>query len=170
MDKYAIMQVLGEGAFGKVVKAQNKKTQDVVAIKQIKTDFKTWEECLQLRELKSLKKLKRLPYIVSLQELIRDRNQLYFVFEFKQSNLADEISNQRDNFTPKDIVQIMFGLLTGLAAMHRSGFFHRDIKPENLLCDPGGANLRIADFGLAREVRSRPPYTDYVSTRWYRVF
>jgi serine/threonine protein kinase len=29
--------------------------------------------------------------------------------------------------------------------------------------------IKIADFGLAREVRSRPPYTDYVSTRWYRA-
>lgn len=29
--------------------------------------------------------------------------------------------------------------------------------------------VKIADFGLAREIRSRPPYTDYVSTRWYRA-
>ena len=48
------------------------------------------------------------------------------------------------------------------------GYFHRDIKPENLLCN-GAENVKIADFGLAREIRSRPPYTDYVSTRWYRA-
>jgi serine/threonine protein kinase len=29
--------------------------------------------------------------------------------------------------------------------------------------------IKIADFGLAREIRSLPPYTDYVSTRWYRA-
>lgn len=29
--------------------------------------------------------------------------------------------------------------------------------------------LKIIDFGLAREIRSRPPFTDYVATRWYRV-
>jgi serine/threonine protein kinase len=46
-----------------------------------------------------------------------------------------------------------------------SGFFHRDLKPENLLC-MGPELVKIADFGLAREIRSRPPYTDYVSTRW----
>lgn len=28
--------------------------------------------------------------------------------------------------------------------------------------------MKLADFGLAREIRSSPPYTDYVSTRWYR--
>lgn len=48
------------------------------------------------------------------------------------------------------------------------GFFHRDLKPENLLCN-GPDLVKIADFGLAREIRSRPPYTDYVSTRWYRA-
>lgn len=47
-----------------------------------------------------------------------------------------------------------------------SGFFHRDMKPENLLC-MGPELVKIADFGLAREIRSRPPYTDYVSTRWW---
>lgn len=52
--------------------------------------------------------------------------------------------------------------------MHRHGFFHRDLKPENLLCC-GPELIKIADFGLAREIRSRPPYTDYVSTRWYRA-
>ena len=46
------------------------------------------------------------------------------------------------------------------------GYFHRDIKPENLLCS-GPEKVKIADFGLARETRSRPPYTDYVSTRWW---
>lgn len=45
------------------------------------------------------------------------------------------------------------------------GFFHRDMKPENLLC-MGPELVKIADFGLAREIRSKPPYTDYVSTRW----
>ena len=30
-------------------------------------------------------------------------------------------------------------------------------------------NVKIVDFGLAREIRSRPPFTDYVSTRWYRA-
>jgi protein kinase len=51
--------------------------------------------------------------------------------------------------------------------VHRQGFFHRDLKPDNLLWKED--ILKIADFGLAREVRSRPPYTEYCGTRWYRA-
>ena len=51
--------------------------------------------------------------------------------------------------------------------MHKYGFFHRDMKPENLLLT--GKKIKIADFGLAREIRSIPPYTEYVSTRYYRA-
>ncbi|KAJ1499121.1 hypothetical protein HMI55_004570 [Coelomomyces lativittatus] len=54
--------------------------------------------------------------------------------------------------------------------MHKHGYFHRDIKPENLLMQSHqGLITKIADFGLARELRSRPPYTEYISTRWYRA-
>jgi protein kinase len=51
--------------------------------------------------------------------------------------------------------------------MHKNGFFHRDLKPENILIHNGV--VKIIDFGLAREIRSAPPFTDYVSTRWYRA-
>lgn len=57
--------------------------------------------------------------------------------------------------------------MQGLAYCHKQGFFHRDLKPENLLVN--NDQIKIADFGLAREIRSRPPYTDYVATRWYRA-
>ena len=75
----------------------------------------------------------------------------------------------RDHLFPESVIKnILFQILQGLAYMHKSGFFHRDLKPENLLCR-GIDTIKIADFGLAREIRSRPPYTDYVSTRWYRA-
>jgi len=61
----------------------------------------------------------------------------------------------------------MFQLLQGLAYMHAQGFFHRDLKPENILAIKD--LVKLADFGLAREIRARPPFTDYVSTRWYRA-
>lgn len=58
-----------------------------------------------------------------------------------------------------------YQLFQGLSYLHKNNIFHRDIKPENLLVK--GDSIKIADFGLARETNSRPPFTEYVSTRWY---
>ena len=50
--------------------------------------------------------------------------------------------------------------------MHTNGIFHRDIKPENILL--AGGVLKLADFGSCRGIHSKQPYTEYISTRWYR--
>ena len=51
--------------------------------------------------------------------------------------------------------------------IHSQGYFHRDLKPENLL-ELNGI-IKIADFGLIKCYSDRQPYTEYVSTRWYRA-
>ncbi|XP_026869436.2 serine/threonine-protein kinase MAK isoform X4 [Electrophorus electricus] len=134
----------------------------------MKRKFYSWEECMNLREVKSLKKLNH-ANVVKLKEVIRENDHLYFVFEYMKENLY-QLMKDRENkmFTENEIRNIMFQVLSGLAFVHKHGFFHRDMKPENLLC-MGPELVKIADFGLAREIRSRPPYTDYVSTRWYRA-
>lgn len=56
--------------------------------------------------------------------------------------------------------------------MHRKGIFHRDIKPENILIESTGEmgkGLKLADFGSCRGIYSKQPYTEYISTRWYRA-
>jgi serine/threonine protein kinase len=107
------------------------------------------------------------PNIVKLREVIRADDELYMVFECMESNLY-EMMKGRDRHLPESKIRnIMYQVFQGLAFMHKNGFFHRDIKPENMLCR--GDVVKIADFGLAREIRSKPPYTEYVSTRWYRA-
>jgi renal tumor antigen len=56
--------------------------------------------------------------------------------------------------------------------MHKKGIFHRDIKPENVLIESSteaGKGLKLADFGSCRGIYSKHPYTEYISTRWYRA-
>lgn len=125
---------------------------------------------MDLREVKSLKKLNH-ANIVKLKEVIRENDTLYFIFEFMKENLYQMMKARYEKnryFQDSMVRNIMFQVFQGLSFMHKHGYFHRDIKPENLLCN-GSENVKIADFGLAREIRSRPPYTDYVSTRWYRA-
>ncbi|CAB1349709.1 unnamed protein product [Coregonus sp. 'balchen'] len=168
MNRYTQLKQLGDGTYGSVLMGKSNESGELVAIKRMKRKFYSWEECMNLREVKSLKKLNH-ANVVKLKEVIRENDHLYFVFEYMKENLY-QLMKDRENkmFTENEIRNIMFQVLSGMAFVHKHGFFHRDMKPENLLC-MGPELVKIADFGLAREIRSRPPYTDYVSTRWYRA-
>ncbi|CAF0868036.1 unnamed protein product [Rotaria sordida] len=168
MEKYKIIKQLGDGTYGSVLLAQVKDTpQEKVAIKRMKKKYYSWQECMDLREVKALQKIRH-ANVIKLKEVIREDNNLYMIFEYMNENLY-ELMKKRDRLFPETNVRnVIFQLLQGLTYMHKLGFFHRDLKPENILCK-GVELIKIADFGLARELRSRPPYTDYVSTRWYRA-
>jgi protein kinase len=173
MNRYNVLEPLGDGAFGVVFRAEQKNTGEICAIKRMKQRFVTWEECLQLREIISLRRLQH-ANVIKLKEVIRENAELCMVFEFMEQNIY-QIMKQRsvarghspNLFDEKEIRSILAQTLLGLQAIHKGGFMHRDLKPENLLTK--GDLVKIADFGLAKEIRSRPPFTDYVSTRWYRA-
>lgn len=179
MEAYDILCRLGGGSFADVYKAIEKKTGDYVAIKVLKKKYSNWSECLELREAKSLKKLqedgktsttKGIENIIKLKEMIfiKETGVLNLVFEYMEKDLFELMKQRRTKkLSENQIRSIVYQTLQGLAFMHKYGFFHRDLKPENLLVI--GDVIKIADFGLAREIRSIPPYTEYVSTRYYRA-
>lgn len=166
MNRYKVTKKLGDGTYGSVLLAINRQTGEITAVKKMKKKFYTWQECMQLREVQSLKKLNH-PNIIKLKEVIRENDELFFVFEYMDNNLYQYSKDREKPFPEAKIRNIIYQVFQGLAFMHKHGFFHRDIKPENLLVR--GDTCKVADFGLAREIRSRPPFTDYVSTRWYRA-
>lgn len=167
---YEVLERLGEGAFGKVHKARHKKSEDVVAVKQIKLGAKSWDEAIRSTELVALRQLRH-PFIVRLRELLRSQwdGSLYYIFEYVDSNLSHLVSHNPQGMDEMNAAVIARQLFAGIAHVHLHNFFHRDIKPENVLYDTRTEMVRIADFGEARSVRARPPFTDYVGTRWYRA-
>ncbi|TMX03906.1 hypothetical protein EJD97_013048 [Solanum chilense] len=166
MERYKVIKEVGNGTFGSVWRALNKQSGEVVAIKKMKKKYYSWEECINLREVKSLRKMSH-PNIVKLKEVIRENDILYFVFEYMECNLYHLMKDRPKLFLESEVRNWCFQIFQGLANMHQRGYFHRDLKPENLLVSKD--TIKIADFGLAREINSKPPYTEYVSTRWYRA-
>ncbi|KAI3453881.1 hypothetical protein Pfo_010544 [Paulownia fortunei] len=166
MERYMIIKEVGNGTFGSVWRALSKQSGEVVAIKKMKKKYYSWEECINLREVKSLRKMNH-PNIVKLKEVIRENDVLYFVFEYMECNLYQLIKDRGKLFSEVEVRNWCFQVFQGLACIHQRGYFHRDLKPENLLVSKD--IIKIADFGLAREINSQPPFTEYVSTRWYRA-
>ena len=178
MDDYEMITRLGGGSFADVYKAKEKSTGELVAIKVLKRKYKKWEDCLELRECSSLQKLHDVSLsnkpgeenIIKLKQIIfiKKTGTLNLVFEYMKTDLLELMKEQEPRkLNEEQIRDIMYQTLLGLSFMHKYGFFHRDMKPENLLLN--GKKIKIADFGLAREIRSVPPYTEYVSTRYYRA-
>ena len=81
MNRYKVTKQLGDGTYGSVLKAVNRSTGEVVAIKKMKKKFYTWEECMNLREVKSLKKLNH-PNIIKIYEMWEDEKFFFLVMEY----------------------------------------------------------------------------------------
>ena len=83
-----------------------------------------------------------------------------------EMNLYEAIKDRKKYLSERKAKNWIYQTLKALDFMHRNGIFHRDIKPENiLLC---GEQVKLADLGSCKGMYSKPPFTEYISTRWYR--
>lgn len=77
--------------------ATNVETREKVAIKAMKRKYHSWDEVMDLREVKSLKKLHH-PNVVKLKEVIRENSRLYFVFEYVKGDLLGLMREKAEPF------------------------------------------------------------------------
>lgn len=171
MKKYRLISKKGEGTFSEVIKAQHIEDGKYHAIKCMKSHFSSVSQVNNLREIQALRKLSPHPNIVDLKEVLFDQptGRLAIVFELLDANLYELIRGRQDYLSGRVLKSYMYQLFSALNHMHRKGIFHRDIKPENILVDKNGKNLKLADFGSCRGIYNKQPYTEYISTRWYRA-
>src|SRR5687768_3547577 len=96
MEKYEMLSQMGDGTYGTVWKARHRMTGDLYAIKKMKQRYYTWEECVKLPEVVALRKLHTHPNIVKLKEVVREQNELYFVFEFMDGDMLGRIRHYKN--------------------------------------------------------------------------
>ena len=115
-----------------------------------------------------MKRLSPHPNIINLLEVLYDEptGRLALVFELMEMNMYEAIKGKRSPLPENRVKQMMYQVLKAIEHMHRNGIYHRDIKPENILIT--GDVVKLADFGSCRGIYSKPPFTEYISTRWYR--
>ncbi|KAG6554134.1 hypothetical protein Mapa_004050 [Marchantia paleacea] len=169
MHKYRMLAKKGEGTFSEVLKAQCIRTSKYVAIKCMKNNFESIEQVTSLREIQALQRLSPHANVIKLLEVLYDQptGRLALVFELMDMNIYELIRGRRNYVAEDRIKGFMYQLMKAMDHMHRNGIFHRDIKPENILIMED--TLKLADFGSCRGVYSKQPYTEYISTRWYRA-
>lgn len=169
MHKYRLISKKGEGTFSEVLKAQCIKTGQFVAIKCMKNTFESIDQVNNLREIQALRRLSPHANIITLLEVLYDQpsGRLALVFELMDMNIYELIRERRHYLAATRVRNFMYQLCRAMDHMHRNGIFHRDIKPENILIKDD--QLKLADFGSCRGIYSKQPFTEYISTRWYRA-
>ncbi|CAF2405095.1 unnamed protein product [Rotaria sp. Silwood2] len=169
-DKYEILGVIGEGAYGVVLKARKKDSNTVVAIKYFKQapGYHTDADVID-RELNILQSL-RFENVVELIEWFRDKKRCCFVFEYVEWNMLQVLQEHPEGLSLEHVYRLSYQLFSAIHWCHTHEIIHRDIKPENLLISKNFI-LKLCDFGFARFCNTKAIadyYTDYVATRWYR--
>ena len=167
-NKYEVLGVVGEGAYGIVYKCKNKETGKYVAIKKFKEVGDELVKKTMKRELKMLQRLHH-PNVVEFQDAFRRKGNLFLVFEFVDKNLLELLQEHPNGLDPNLIRHLIYQLCKSIKYLHDQNIIHRDIKPENLLITDK-MESKLCDFGFARLVsETNEKLTDYVATRWYRA-
>ncbi|KAF9764800.1 Cyclin-dependent kinase 1 [Nosema granulosis] len=170
-ESFQKIEKIGEGTYGVVYKAREKKTGKIVALKKIRLENESEGiPPTTIREIILLKNLRH-STIISLEDVIYNNEKMYLVFEFIDMDLRqflDKIYTEDMVLQPHIIKKMAHQLVTSIHFCHSRNIFHRDLKPQNILVDSSG-NIKLADFGLGR-LASIPlrVYTSEVVTLWYR--
>lgn len=169
---YSADKVIGNGSFGVVFKATKVDTGEVVAIKKVLQDKR-----FKNRELQIMRMLSH-PCVVPLKHCFYssgeepDETYLNLVLEFIPETIymICRRHSKAKQFMPQERVKLYsFQLLRSLAYIHSLGVCHRDIKPQNLLVNPETLELKLCDFGSAKQLVKGEPNVSYICSRYYRA-
>jgi serine/threonine-protein kinase len=150
---YEILEVLGRGGMGVVVKGYDAELNRYVAIKVLAPHLASSAAARRrfAREAKAAAAVVH-EHVVAIHNILSAASPPYLVMSY----IAGESLQQRiDRIGPLDIQEILrigAQVAEGLAAAHAQGLVHRDIKPANILLENGVERVKITDFGLARAI------------------
>ncbi|KAJ7115895.1 kinase-like domain-containing protein [Mycena epipterygia] len=165
-DFYIKGRLLGEGSFGSVYQATDRRTDNIVAIKTIKYPAgDTFALIQNLEEIAAMENIQH-PHVIKIFAAHHSETvpQIYLILEYMPDNLYDYMQREIETRAlwpngpaarglPENIChEIMYQLCHAGSYMHAIGITHRDLKPENILLrDVSGVPIiKVADFGLAK--------------------
>jgi tRNA A-37 threonylcarbamoyl transferase component Bud32 len=151
LDHYEVLEVVGRGATGVVLRARDTKLLRVVAIKVLAAPLAASGTARQrfAREARATAAV-RGEHVIAIHAVRDDAPMPYLVMEFIDGCSLEALLHRSGPLEVKPVLRIGIQVASGLAAAHKQGLVHRDIKPANILLENGVQRVKITDFGLAR--------------------
>ena len=155
-EKYTLGEVLGQGAFGKVVRCTHKDSGTEFAIKVMeKTKVRERQVYVKLLENElSILGSKSHPKIIRVIDLLEDKMNYYIVSEVVEGGELFKRLCLLESFTEEQAAHIIQQIMLGLNYLHLQSITHRDMKPENILLvskDLDNFEIKISDLGFAQK-------------------
>jgi len=166
--RYQIEAVIGKGGSGIVVRAFDRVSMTVVAVKILKTALThdpRWEKRFQ-RELRLGRPIQH-PNVCRIFDIGDADGYRFLTMEYAKGGTLRDLVKKGPPLRPlserlKDAAEV----LAGLAAIHEAGIVHRDVKPDNMLRMDDG-RLVLSDFGLATDLPDNTMVSVFVGTPHY---
>ena len=161
-NKYRYVKLLGSGGFGKVFLAKEERSENLVAIKQLKNTDKTKQHAI-IYEMQMVSRFNH-PHIVLYKHHFVQQDLLYIVMEYcPLGSLRDLMSKEK--ITSTFVWKWMRELTETLQLVHDKEIIHHDIKPDNILFTEN-RTIKITDFGVANTGAGTRPYMCPEALKW----
>lgn len=171
-NRYLILDILGQGTFGQVVKCQNMRTHEIVAVKVIKNKPAYYKQSMMEVTILEMLNANWDPddkhHILRLRDTFIHAEHLCLVFELLSSNLYELIKQNSFRGLSTSLVRVFTAqLLDALTVLNEANLIHCDLKPENILLRTlQTPSIKLVDFGSACHEK-QTVYT-YIQSRFYR--
>ena len=153
LGPYDVLEVLGQGGMGVVLKAFDESLHRPVAIKVLAAEYAA-NGAVRKRFAREAQAAAAVihDHVVPVHAVDAQATPPYLVMAFIPGQSLQQRIDRSGSLELKEILRIGMQTASGLAAAHAQGLVHRDIKPANIMLENGIERVRITDFGLARAV------------------
>ncbi|WP_299036681.1 serine/threonine-protein kinase [uncultured Pseudokineococcus sp.] len=150
---FELLDVVGRGSSGRVWRARERSSGDLVAIKVLREDLAEDAE-VRTRFIAEAAMLvgRDMPGVVRVRGVVEEDDRLALVSDLVDGPDLRRVLRERGPLPPSEACQFIAQIAAGVAAAHAEGLVHRDLKPENVLVaeSQAGPAAMVTDFGIAR--------------------
>jgi serine/threonine protein kinase len=151
LGEYEILEVIGRGGMGVVLKGLQTELGRFVAVKVMAPALATSGAARQrfVREARAAAAIVH-PNVMPIHSVCTTSRLPYLVMPFLACESLQQRIDRQGSLDVTEILRIGLQVARGLAASHAQGLVHRDVKPANILLEKGVDRVMLTDFGLAR--------------------